>query len=32
MPGVQNVIGSHKNTIFQRGMLQDCTEANTKGD
>jgi hypothetical protein len=32
MPGVQNVIGNHKNTIFRRGALQGYTEANTKGD
>jgi len=32
MPGVQNVIGSHKTTIFPRGALQDCTRVNTKSE
>jgi hypothetical protein len=32
MPGVQNVIGNHKTTIFRRGALQDCPKMNTKSE
>ena len=32
MPGVQNVIGNHKSTIFQRSTTENCTRVNTKSE
>ena len=32
MPGVQNVIGNHKNTIFQRSTAENCTRVNTNSE
>jgi len=32
MPGVQNVIGNHKSTIFRRSTTENCTRVNTKSE
>ena len=32
MPGVQNVIGNHKNTIFPRSTAENCTRVNTNSE
>src|SRR6266550_3988233 len=32
MPGVQNVIGNHKNTIFQHSAAENCTRVNTNSE
>ena len=32
MPGVQNVIGSHNDTIIGRRALENCTEVGTKSE
>jgi len=32
MPGVQNVIGNHENTIFQRSTAENCTRVNTNSE